>query len=428
MRLLWSGAFENGASSWTAVHAKDGGFTIVPAPGREGKAGRFVVRPGDVPIGTSGERAEVYVGTGESAGTESFWAWSAFFPRGSSSTLDTPWNVFTQWHQTRTGGVQPLSFEIENVRGREWIRLRVWGGKADSPAKRAWRLAPLVRGKWYDFAFRVRWAPDQSGLVQVWLNREPVAFASRIPTLYYDESVYLKQGFYRQSSNLTSEVYIAETRRGASLEDIGISEQVAAVPTASAPRNTAAPVIRGVTKPGRALRATRGVWSNAPSRFGYQWQSSRDGSSWTNLVGADRPSLVLPPAFSARAVRIRITATNSAGSVVAVSAVAKTSLGANARKRPSADPNAVRQSIRAGQVLRGTVVWTAVPGSGVRMIVFAMDSNKVTHSDSKPPYAYVVDTTRLANGRHTLGLTVTRSDGTVVWKPYQIGAVTIDNP
>lgn len=335
--------------------------------------------------------------------------------------------MFTQWHQTRTGGVQPLSFEIENVRGREWIRLRVWGGKADSPAKRAWRLAPLVRGKWYDFALRVRWAPDRNGLVQAWLNGKPVAFASQIPTLYYDESVYLKQGFYRQNSNLTSEVYIADTRRGASLEDIGITRQEA-VPTVSVPRSTTAPTIKGVAKRGNALTATPGLWSNAPTRYHYQWQSSRDGSSWRNLAGANRSLVVLPSALSARAIRIRVTATNSAGEVVAVSAaLGWSSVGVKAPDGPPADPNAIKQSIRAGQVLRGTVVWTVMPASGVKMIVFALDSNKVTHRDVKPPYDYVLDTTRLANGKHTFGLTVTRPDGTVVWKPYQVGTVTIDN-
>ena len=116
-RLLWSGAFEGGLSAWTGVQAREGGVTVVPAPGRVGVAARFLVRPGDVPIGTSGERAEVLQETGEQAGIDSFWAWSVYFPPGSASSPDTSWNVFTQWHQSISGGVQPLSFEITNNKG-----------------------------------------------------------------------------------------------------------------------------------------------------------------------------------------------------------------------------------------------------------------------------------------------------------------------
>ena len=48
-----------------------------PAPaGRAGMAARFVVRPGDRPVGSTGERAEVFKTTGEQAGVESFWKWS----------------------------------------------------------------------------------------------------------------------------------------------------------------------------------------------------------------------------------------------------------------------------------------------------------------------------------------------------------------
>ena len=56
-----------------------------------------------------------------------------------------------------------------------------------------------------------------------------------------------------------------------------------------------------------------------------------------------------------------------------------------------------------------------------------MDGNKVNHIDTTAPYEYTLDTTKLTNGHHTLGLTVTRPDGTIVWRPYQIGMVSVDN-
>ena len=73
------------------------------------------------------------------------------------------------------------------------------------------------------------------------------------------------------------------------------------------------------------------------------------------------------------------------------------------------------------------MTWTAEPSSRVKQVVFAMDGNRTSVLDVSPPYSLSLDTTRLANGAHTVGLTVTLLDGTVVWRPYQLGVVTIDN-
>ncbi len=88
----------------------------------------------------------------------------------------------------------------------------------------------------------------------------------------------------------------------------------------------------------------------------------------------------------------------------------------------------VTQNIAAGQTLTGTVTWTATPSGPVAQVVFALDGNKTTVTDTSAPYEYVLDTTRLANGNHKLGLTVTTMYGDrVVWEPYQIGTVTVAN-
>ena len=270
-------------------------------------AARFLVRPGDVPIGgSSGERAEVLKATGEAAGTVSLWGWSVYFPRGSASSPNSQWNVFTQWHQSGSDGVQPFSFEISNEQGREWLRLRVWGGNIDTPVRRAWILGRLERGHWYDFALRVRWAPDASGSVQVWLDRRTVVPETHTPTLYAGQSVYLKQGFYRAPSAVTSELFIADTRRGASLADIGITGAAAkAAPApakpkskpkpavvASRPTSVRSPTIVGLAKEGRILGSSPGTWSKKPTRFTYQWQWSTDGgTTWMNVMGATRADL-----------------------------------------------------------------------------------------------------------------------------------------
>ena len=97
-------------------------------------------------------------------------------------------------------------------------------------------------------------------------------------------------------------------------------------------------------------------------------------------------------------------------------------------KNAAAPPPTIEQNITAGQTLKGTVSWTATPSTPVTKIVFEIDGNKVSHTDTAAPYTYTVDTTTLTNGAHQFGLTVTLPDGSVVSQPYQIGTVTIDNP
>jgi len=220
--VLWDGGFAPNSMPWN-LQARPGSFAVVPAPGgRSGYAGRFEVRPGDSPI-PSGERAEVWRPTMEFGGSESIWAWSVYFPAGFASNPNASWNVFTQWHHEGRTGPQPVSFEVQNRGGKEAIRLRVWGGDPVNPGSRhAWILAPLERNSWYDFVVRVRWADDATGAITVWLNGRRVVNAKGLATLYRDEGVYLKQGFYREASPLSTTVYIARTRQLSSLDGLRI--------------------------------------------------------------------------------------------------------------------------------------------------------------------------------------------------------------
>jgi len=221
--VLWDGSFTSDASSWTALQAVPGSFKVVPAPGRTGNAGEFIVRPGDFPAGNAGERAEVLKSTKEAQGVESFWKWSVYFPQSFVSNPNASWNVFTQWHQgSNFGGPQPVSFEIQNSGGREQLRLRVWGGEPNGSSRRSWLLGPLVRGRWYDFAFHVVWAPDSNGLVELWLNGKRVVRPTHTATLYRGDGVYLKQGFYRAASSYVTTVLIARTQRLSSFAGVAL--------------------------------------------------------------------------------------------------------------------------------------------------------------------------------------------------------------
>ena len=150
------------------------------------------------------------------------------FPPEFRSNPNSTWNVFTQWHHSGTSGVSPVLFEVHNKSGHERLRFSVRGGDQARPQRRAWVLEPLVRGKWYEFVLRVRWAADRKGTVQLWVNARRVVSAVGLPTLYGGQSVYLKQGFYRAPSSLTTALYVAGTRQVDTLDGL--------VPSASSRR------------------------------------------------------------------------------------------------------------------------------------------------------------------------------------------------
>lgn len=81
-----------------------------------------------------------------------------------------------------------------------------------------------------------------------------------------------------------------------------------------APVNTAAPVVSGPTTVGQTLSATQGNWLNSPVSFAYSWQ--RNGAT---IAGATANSYALVSADDSCTITCTVTATNSGGSVPAVS-------------------------------------------------------------------------------------------------------------
>ena len=69
-----------------------------------------------------------------------------------------------------------------------------------------------------------------------------------------------------------------------------------------------------VTRSGRTLRCSRGVWSNAPSAFSYRWTISGHGAG-----RAHGSRLAVSRSLRGHSVRCSVTATNTAGAATAVS-------------------------------------------------------------------------------------------------------------
>ena len=190
---------------------------------RQGRyAARFEVRPGDNNVAGSGtgERTHVYIGTATTdsvEGREQYWAWSTYIPPDFTAPMGG-WNSFVGFHHTGTTGGGNIAFSVNDM---SRIMFLARGGAFDNPIRKDYTLAPLTKGRWYDFVLHIKWSSDPSvGFVEVWLNGSRVVPKTITPTLYVGQGVYLKMGYYRAAYDQTTVIYHDGMRRGSTYEEV----------------------------------------------------------------------------------------------------------------------------------------------------------------------------------------------------------------
>src|ERR687888_685960 len=89
----------------------------------------------------------------------------------------------------------------------------------------------------------------------------------------------------------------------------------------TAPRNTVPPSISGTARQGEQLSADQGTWSGTqPITFAYQWRRcDANGASCSNIIGATSKTYTLTSVDVGNRLRVRVRASNSAGSSTAIS-------------------------------------------------------------------------------------------------------------
>jgi prepilin-type N-terminal cleavage/methylation domain-containing protein len=87
----------------------------------------------------------------------------------------------------------------------------------------------------------------------------------------------------------------------------------------AAPANTTPPSVSGTTQEGQTLTGARGNWSGAGNSYGYKWQSSPNGSTWTDISGATTTTYTLTASDVGKSLRFFVTATNDGGTQTASS-------------------------------------------------------------------------------------------------------------
>ena len=111
-------------------------------------------------------------------------------------------------------------------------------------------------------------------------------------------------------------------------------------PSPTAPASTAAPTVSGPAEQGQTLSAAAGSWSGTtPMTYGYQWRRcNTSGGSCANVSGETGASYALAAADVGSTIRVRVTATNPAGSATADSAPTVVVSGTTPDPDPEPDP------------------------------------------------------------------------------------------
>lgn len=419
--ISWRGDFETGnLSQWNlGLQAKDPSrATVQTSVVRQGRyATRIEVRPGDnnVAGSGSGERTDLLISRATTQGyegNEAYWAWSVFFP----SDFQAPggaWNVFTGFHHTGTTGQSNIHFDVRDM---STIGLRVMGGDFNAPVRRDFSLAPLQKGRWYDFVFHVKWSPNPGvGFVEAWVNGQHVVPKTMTPTLYFGQGTYLKQGYYRSAYSAPSVIYLDGTRKGDSYDEVA-AEFGSVTPAATPPPFTVSQSIAS----GSSLQGTT-TWTATPAgRTASLVRFKVDGV----VVGTDTTAPFAMTLDTSRfengqrAFRVEATATDGATASNAVAANVS-----NVTQVPSTTFT-VSQSLRDGQSVSGTIPWTATAtGKTVSNVVFSVNGQSVA-TENLAPYEAAVDTKRFGNGTFPFTVTATATDGT---KTSSTARVTVAN-
>ena len=85
--------------------------------------------------------------------------------------------------------------------------------------------------------------------------------------------------------------------------------------------NNYPPTITGTPQQGQTLTSSQGTWSNAPTSFANRWQRcNASGDNSVDISSGTSTSYALTASEVSATVRVAVTATNSSGSTIAVSA------------------------------------------------------------------------------------------------------------
>jgi hypothetical protein len=127
------------------------------------------------------------------------------------------------------------------------------------------------------------------------------------------------------------------------------------------PANTTPPAVTGVAVEQQTLSATQGSWTQLPTGYAYQWlRCSSTGTGCTAISGATSTTYATTAADDGSTLEVRVSATNSRGTVAAASKPTSTVVGVPASTKA---PHITGHARIGRQLTAGLGLWTGPPTS-----------------------------------------------------------------
>jgi hypothetical protein len=205
-----------GNSTWENTHdvngwikeinnARPAAATIVENPfGKPGWAMKFEQRKTDTPAAV---RAEMRLTSLSNEPREGWWSWSEYLPSEDWAASDPHQDVSGQWHERpdfhlgETWRSPPIMKKIQN--GKYWVNI-IWASAAVNSNPFSYDgqatidCGPVLTDQWVDWVFHIKYAYDNTGILEVWKNGVKVVERINMPNSFNDVDVpYFKIGVYK---------------------------------------------------------------------------------------------------------------------------------------------------------------------------------------------------------------------------------------
>lgn len=176
-----------------ATHVTIAGLTAI----------RLLTQPGDNNVFGSGtaERDDLAMDvgpTGAVQGVDQWWAHSVYFPTDYVVPPENPynWGVVMDFHNSKSGAGQ-ANIQLLSL---PWgLAFWVSGGVVKDPQPRTEKnMDPIVKNRWYDFVYHIKWSSGSDGIFEAWVDGQP-RMTFNGPTLYIDQNAYLKLANYHSA-------------------------------------------------------------------------------------------------------------------------------------------------------------------------------------------------------------------------------------
>jgi hypothetical protein len=253
--------------------------------------------------------------------------------------LNSPGSYSYQWEQSSDGalwdyisGATSSTFSLTSSQAGKYIRVQVRGtktvGETDYSTVAYSSSSGLVSG----IVISNSTAPVVSGAWTVGVSLSTSAGSwSQSGTYTYKWQESSDASTWSDISGATSSTYtLVSANSGKFIRSVVTITSSTGAGTAysaytrkvDSPYNTVAPAITGTIRVGETQTSTNGTWSNTPTSYTYQWQSSSNGILWTNIADSSTAATYIPTFAQANLqLRVTISAVNAVDTATVTSNV-----------------------------------------------------------------------------------------------------------